>query len=182
MQPTLTTERLVLRPFMPMDAEAVHRLASNRAIADTTISVPHPLERSVVAAWFQAYADAFAEGRGAYYAVTEAEGGALAGQIGLRGIEPEHGQAELTFWIGEPFWGRGYASEAARRMVHYGFGVLRLNRIYACHMVRNPASGRVLAKAGMRQEGVLRQRARKWGVYEDVVLQAVLREDLPGSR
>jgi ribosomal-protein-alanine N-acetyltransferase len=54
---------------------------------------------------------------------------------------------------------------------------LGLNRIYAHHMVRNPASGRVLAKVGMKPEGLLRQRVRKWGVFEDVVLLALLREE-----
>jgi RimJ/RimL family protein N-acetyltransferase len=62
-------------------------------------------------------------------------------------------------------------------MLRFGFKELNLNRIYAHHMVRNPASGRVLAKTGMNREGLLRQRVRKWDVFEDVVLLACLRED-----
>jgi [ribosomal protein S5]-alanine N-acetyltransferase len=62
-------------------------------------------------------------------------------------------------------------------LVRYGFEHLNLNRIHAHHMVRNRASGRVLQKVGMKQEGVLRQRVRKWGVFEDVVALAILRED-----
>src|SRR5208283_1719344 len=79
--------------------------------------------------------------------------------------------------IGVPFWGKGYSTEAARRVVRYAFEDLNLNRVYAHHMVRNPASGRVLEKIGMKREGLLRQRVRKWGVFEDVVWLAILQDD-----
>ena len=87
------------------------------------------------------------------------------------------GQAELGFWIGVPWWGQGYAREAARGMLQYGFETLKLNRIYAHHMTRNPASGRVLAASGMRREALLPKAVLKWGVQEDVVLYAVMRDD-----
>jgi RimJ/RimL family protein N-acetyltransferase len=83
----------------------------------------------------------------------------------------------MGFWVGVEHWRQGYATEAAEALLRYGFDTLGLNRIYAHHMVRNPASGRVLEKAGMKREGLLRQRVRKWGVFEDVVLLAILRED-----
>ena len=70
-------------------------------------------------------------------------------------------------------------SEVVQVMVKYGFEKLALNRIYAYHMVRNPASGRVLEKNGFRLEGVMRQRIRKWGHFEDVALRAILREEWP---
>ncbi len=58
---------------------------------------------------------------------------------------------------------RGYCTEAAEAVVWYGFEVLGLNRIYACHFKRNPASGRVVRKIGMTHEGCLRQHVKKWG-------------------
>ena len=61
--------------------------------------------------------------------------------------------------------------------MRHGFEQLQLNRILAFHMVRNPASGRVLEKIGMKQEGLLRQCVRKWNRFEDMVLMAVLHED-----
>jgi len=63
------------------------------------------------------------------------------------------------------------------KRLRHGFEELKLNRICANHMVRNPASARVLKKVGMRREGLQRQRLRKWGVFEDVVMMAVLRDD-----
>ena len=71
----------------------------------------------------------------------------------------------------------GRWDEAAYAVLVHAFGDLRLNRVYAYHMVRNPLSGNVLRKIGMQQEGVLRQRAQKWGVFEDVALLAVLAKD-----
>jgi ribosomal-protein-alanine N-acetyltransferase len=83
----------------------------------------------------------------------------------------------MGFWIGVDWWGQGYASEAARAAVRFAFKELNLNRVYAHYMTRNPASGRVLEKIGMKREGLLRQRVRKWGVFEDVVILAMLRDD-----
>jgi RimJ/RimL family protein N-acetyltransferase len=74
-------------------------------------------------------------------------------------------------------WGKGYATEAGRAALRFGFEHLELNRIWAYHMVRNPASGRVLAKVGMEREGLLRQHVRKNEVFEDVVLMALLRQE-----
>ena len=103
--------------------------------------------------------------------------GQLIGTVGLREINPEHCHAEMGFWIGVDWWGNGYATETARVVLRYGFAELKLNRIYAQHMVRNPAAGRVLEKIGMKPEGLLRQTVRKWGVFENVVLMAILRDD-----
>lgn len=180
-QPTLETERLSLQPLHPDHAEALHRLAADRAIADTMVSIPHPLDRSTVEAWIERAPEDFARGDVAAFAVVRHEDEALVGYVALRDIDTEHEIAEISFWTGRPFWGRGYTSEAGRRLVRYGFDERGINRIYAYHMVRNPASGRVCEKLGMRPEGVLRQRVKKWGVYEDVVIQAVLRQDLEGE-
>jgi RimJ/RimL family protein N-acetyltransferase len=67
--------------------------------------------------------------------------------------------------------------EALAAVLRYAFQDLDLNRVYAYHMVRNPMSGRVLSRLGFEVEGILRQRVRKWGLFEDVVLQALLRAD-----
>jgi len=80
-------------------------------------------------------------------------------------------------WIGVEWWGKGFATEAAQAVLRHGFEELKLNRICANHMVRNPASSRVLEKVGMKREGVQRQGLRKWGVFKDVVMMAILQED-----
>lgn len=103
--------------------------------------------------------------------------GTFCGLIEIRKINREHSQGELSFWLTAETWGQGYMIEVVQAVVRYGLETLGLNRLYACHMLRNPASGRVLEKNGFRQEGLLRQRVRKWGQFEDVLLWAILKQD-----
>ena len=176
-QPTLETERLVLRPLTQQDAPAIQRLAGRRETADTTISIPHPYSEQQAREWIAGLAEIFTKGKFVVFGMQLKSGGNLVGTAGLRDIETEHSLAELGFWVAVEAWGHGYATETARAVLAFGFEQLALNRIYAHHMVRNPASGRVLAKIGMKHEGVLRQRVRKWGKFEDVVAMALLREE-----
>jgi [ribosomal protein S5]-alanine N-acetyltransferase len=175
--PTLRTSRLTLGAFETDDAPELQRLAGAREIADTTLAIPHPYELDHAHAWIGQQRREAARGRAINFAIRIRADGALIGSVGLRDIDREHLQAELGFWIGREWWGNGYAREAATAVIAFGFDTLGLNRICAHHMERNPAAGRVLQAAGMQREGLLRQRVRKWGAYEDVVLYAILRDD-----
>jgi len=170
--PTLTTERLVLRPFSPSDADAVQRLAGEPEVADTTLSIPHPYLDGMAKAWIATHETAWTRNESATLAVTET-GEGLVGAISLR-IELAQRRAELGYWIGRPYWGRGYATEAARAMIAWGFAHVGLSRIYAHHMTRNPASGRVMEKIGMQYEGTLRHHFFRGGVAEDVAIWGIL--------
>jgi RimJ/RimL family protein N-acetyltransferase len=176
-QPTLRTAHLLLGPFEADDAAELQRLAGAWEIADTTLSIPHPYEMDHALAWIGNQRKESVRGRATNFAIRLLPGSSLIGSVGLRDIDPEHMQAELGFWIGREWWRQGYATEAAAEVIRFGFEVLGLNRIFAHHMARNPAAGQVLRHVGMQREGLLRQRVRKWGVYEDVVLYALLRED-----
>jgi len=180
-QPVLETERLMLRPLVPEDAPMITRLAGRREIADTTISIPHPYSEEQAREWIAKTAEGFAKGKEAAFGVQLKNTRSLVGGVGLREIDAVHSHAEMGCWIGVDWWGKGYATEASRAVLRFGFEELGLNRIHAHHMVRNPASGRVLASIGMRREGLLRQCVRKWGVFEDVVLMAALRSEWAGA-
>jgi ribosomal-protein-alanine N-acetyltransferase len=173
-QPELTTERLLLRPFALADAPIVQQLAGDEAIASTTGTIPHPYEDGMAEEWIRTHPKAFEEGKGVIFAITLCEDKTLIGAIGLT-IERDHERAELGYWIGKPYWGNGYCTEAARAVLNYGFAELGLNRIYATHFSRNPASGRVMEKIGMACEGCQRQHFRKWGTFEDLKVYAILR-------
>lgn len=172
-QPTLYTERLLLRPFIVADAPDVQRLAGARAIADTTLLIPHPYPDGAAEAWIGTHARGHAEGKLAVFAITSRAEGTLLGAMGLV-IASAHASAELGYWIGEPYWGRGYATEAGHAVLDFGFTTLGLHRIHAHHMLRNPQSGRVMVKLGMRFEGILRHAIRKWDTFEDVAQYAIL--------
>jgi RimJ/RimL family protein N-acetyltransferase len=174
--PRLETERLLLRPFERADAPEVERLCSEREIAATTLNVPYPYPRGAARDWIATHRATFERGEGVSLAAARKEDGALTGTIGMR-IEPEHGRAEIGYWIGREYWGNGYATEAAAAVVRYGFGELGLNRIFAFHFSHNPASGRVLQKIGMTHEGRLRQHHVKWGEFVDDEIYAILAEE-----
>ena len=160
-QPTLRTERLILRPFCLEDAATVQRLAGTREVAETTLTIPHPYLDGMAETWIATQPDAWERQERVTFAITSAADG-VVGAIGLR-LTLQHRRAELGYWVGLPFWNHGYATEAARAILTFGFETLGLNRIHASHLVRNPASGRVMVKAGMRFEGTLRQHVLKGG-------------------
>jgi RimJ/RimL family protein N-acetyltransferase len=110
------------------------------------------------------------------FAVVERASARLVGAIGLT-LKPAHGRAEVGYWIGVPFWNRGYATEAAALVLGFGFGELGLNRVHAQHFSRNPQSGRVMRKLGMRHEGRLRQHVLRWGSPEDLEQFGILRDE-----
>ena len=176
-QPVLDTLRLLLRPVEIFDSLDIQKSAGKREIADTMISLPHPYpiggaERYIARMQKEREADISVA-----YIIEKKVENEFCGLIELRDIDHEHLQGELSFWLAREAWGQGYMSEVAQVLVQYGFEMLNLNRLYAYHMLRNPATGRVLEKNGFRQEGLLRQRVQKRGQYEDVALWAILRQD-----
>ncbi len=179
--PVIATERLILRPFALDDAPEVQRLAGAREIAEVTANLPHPYPDGAAELWIATHAPTFDSGRGIVEALTLRTTGALIGAISLS-VEPKHERAELGYWLGVPYWGHGYCTEAARALVDYGFGEMGLRRIYARHFGSNPASGRVMQKVGMLLEGVLREHALKWGRVEDDVYYGLLRSDWEQAR
>jgi [ribosomal protein S5]-alanine N-acetyltransferase len=166
-QPTLQTQRLILRPFELADASDVQRLAGDKAIAATMLAVPHPYEDGVAEQWISTHAEAFAAGQFVHFAIVIREQNLLCGSISL-GLNHPDAHAVLGYWIGVPYWNRGYATEAAQAVIEYGLEVLHLHRIHARHLKINPASGRVLQKVGMVYEGCQREHIRKWGQFHDV--------------
>lgn len=179
MQPELTTERLRLRPFLVTDAEAVSALAGDQEVARNTLNIPHPYDREHAEEWIASHRDQYERREAVTYAVTRTDDGALVGAVGLI-MDGENDSAELGYWIGRDHWGNGFATEAARAVVEWAFRSLELHRIHASHFPRNPASGRVLEKLGMRHEGRLREHVKKWGEYLDLERFGILRSELDG--
>ena len=186
-QPSIRTARLELRPFRPTDADRVTELAGEREIAATTTHIPHPYGEGVAAAWIASQPGRRAAGEAVVFAVeskVSVESKVPAGLVGAVGLEIDaaNRQAELGYWIGKPYWGRGLATEAASAVLRYAFEQVGLNRVHAGHFAHNPASGRVLEKIGMRPEGCRRQHVLKWGSYVDLIVFGILREEYEAER
>jgi RimJ/RimL family protein N-acetyltransferase len=175
-QPKLETERLVLRPLELSDAEAVRQLAGDRAIAENTISIPHPYEAGMAEEWISGRQEMFENQKGVTLAITLKSDGTLIGAMSLMDLHVGH-RAELGYWVGRPYWGQGFCTEGGEAMIRYGFEQLGLVRIHASHFGSNPASGKVLTKLGMRHEGRQRHHVKKWDRLEDLELYGLLRED-----
>lgn len=174
-QPVLSTKRLGLRSFSVADAAAVQHLAGDRKVAVSTLSIPHPYPDGLAENWIRTHPRDFERKKAVTFAITLANQ-TLCGAIGL-GLVPEFDLAELGYWIGVPYWGHGYCTEAAEAIVAYGFETLKLHRIQSTHFSDNPASGRVMQKLGMSYEGCRRQHTLKWGEFKDITLYGLLYED-----
>ena len=175
-QPTTTSDRLILRPFTLADAPDVHRLVGGWDIASATIYIPHPYEYWMAEEWIGARQGQFESGNQGNFAITLRSNGILVGGISMdTNRTDEHG--ELGYYIGKPYWNNGYATEATQAVIKYSFEVLGLRRVFAAHFARNPASGRVMQKAGRSYEGCLRQHVKKWDAFEDMMYYGIVRED-----
>lgn len=175
-QHVLRTDRLTLRPFTLDDAADVRRYLSDAAVAQNTLTVPHPYPEGAAEEFIAAQAPAWAAGKRVTWAVTRKSDGALVGAIGLQ-LTRQHKRCEVGYWIAKPEWGHKYATEATRRVVAYAFDVLDLNRVEAHHFMENPASGRVMENVGMQVEGVHREVVWRDGRARDLRSYAILRAD-----
>ncbi|MFN2148376.1 MAG: GNAT family N-acetyltransferase [Anaerolineales bacterium] len=169
----LFTKRLHLRPFTLKDAPDVARYCGDWDIARMTANIPHPYDESMAREWISGHQQAFDEGESVTFAITLRESGELVGAIGIH-VDKTNRAAEFGYWIGKPFWNQGYATEASKAVIAFGFKKLGLNRIYARHMTKNPASGRVMQKAGMRFEGVLRESLYRFESFNDAAIYSIL--------
>ena len=134
------------------DASEVGQLFGALAVVRTLLDVPHPLETGWAERFIHDYRRAFEAGESIAFAVVLRAGGHLVGGILLK-LNPRDDNGELAYLVGAPYWGRGYATEAAKEVVRYGFEELGLHRIHANLLGNNPASGKVLWKVGMSYEG-----------------------------
>jgi ribosomal-protein-alanine N-acetyltransferase len=148
-QEILETERLILRPFTLQDAKHVQQLAGDKAIADGTCYIPHPYEDGMAEKWIIEHHAACERNEQAVFAITTKQTNCLIGAVGLM-LHKEELQAELGYWIGRPFWGQGFATEAAQTIIKYGFEKLCLSSIYADCFQWNATSIKVIQKIGMR--------------------------------
>lgn len=170
--PRLETDRLRIRPYSESDIPELLPLIGTKEVAATTLRIAHPYTEKDAREFLE-----FANEPGkVWLAVTLRNGGRQIGGIGLR-IEEQHQHAELGYWLGAAYWGQGYATEAGRAMLRFGFEDLKLHRIFATHFKHNPASGSILKKLGMRYEGCQREHLLKWGEFVDSEMYGILRSE-----
>lgn len=149
MQEIARTERLTLRHFRSEDANRVQALCNNWNIARMLSRMPYPYTRAHAEGWIASHEEARAAGREFPLAIEWQ--GELVGSTGV--LVHENGDHEIGYWIGEPWWNRGFATEAGRAVVGLAFDRFKPSALIAGHHADNHASGQVLTKLGFRYTG-----------------------------
>lgn len=175
--PLLETKRLFLRPLQMRDARDVYAYASDPEVARYVLWEPHA-SLSETRSYLRCMRSLYRRGLPASWAVVLRETGRVIGTVGFMWYSAQNRSAEVGYSFSREYWNRGFATEALRAVLASAFACLPLNRLEAQHDLRNPASGRVMQKCGMRMEGVLRQRILNKEEFVDVALWSLLRADL----
>ncbi len=175
MNTLLESARVRMRPIGTGDISLIQRLAAAKEIANNTY-VPHPYPPDAAEEFVAKVREQWRSEEAFVFAIIEKGCDQFAGCMGIHPA-PAHNRAEVGYWIGLPYWGRGLATAALRLIIQFGFEELKLNRIAAGHFPHNPASGRVMQKAKMRYEGRLRGALLHQDEYKDEIRYAILRAD-----
>ncbi|MCB0640863.1 MAG: GNAT family N-acetyltransferase [Phaeodactylibacter sp.] len=162
-----------LRPWRMDDLPSLLQYADNANIArNLTDKFPHPYSEEAG----KGFLERVIQGNPPSVLAIDVDGVA----VGAIGVHPQEDimcrNAEMGYWLAEPFWGNGILSSAIPQMVRYGFEHFDIDRIYARPFGSNRASQRVLEKAGFVLEGRFEKTIYKWGRYEDELFYAVRRE------
>ena len=145
--PVLETKRLALRAPRLEDAKTVATLANDRRIAENTARIPHPYKTPDAEGFISGANKAGGE---AVFLITLRD----KTVIGACGVRLQDETPELGYWLGVPYWGNGYATEALHAVIDYAFTDLAHDALQAGARVTNPASRRVLEKCGFQWTGV----------------------------
>ena len=152
--PELHTPRLTLRKLRVEDVLALVRYADNKKIADRIWNIPYPYREPDAVFRISYVHQGFISKTRYVFAIILKEREELIGEISLH-LEEGRERGQLGYWIGEPFWGRGIATEAAGAILAFGFRKLKLEEIYGTCHADNPASAKILLHQGMKREGIV---------------------------
>nr|WP_269745198.1 GNAT family N-acetyltransferase [Salinimonas chungwhensis] len=142
----MKAKRICLRPHRLSDSKDVQRLAGEKIIAEMTANIPHPYADGVAKKWISNHAGRFKNREAITFAIQLSETREYIGTVSITQIDRFFGN--LGYWIGTPYWGNGYCTEAACLIINYAFNEFGLKLLYARHLPENPASGNVIAKNG----------------------------------
>ena len=172
----IKTARLKLGQLKSIDIPRIVEFAGNKKVADMTMNIPHPYKEEDAIFWINAANQGFIKRTQYTFRIALKGNDEFIGGMGLK-IDNRFNKAELGYWIGEPYWGNGYATEAAGAVLSFGFEVLNLNKIFATHLIDNPASGKVMKKNGMIKEAELVEHFRKDEKYLTVIQYRLTRKE-----
>lgn len=166
--PTLHTKRLTLRNIQDKDISTMIGLLNNPNISQQILNIPYPFGEENALARVHFVTQGFKNKERYVFVITSNEQDEMIGQIGLH-LDKDNNKAEIGYWVGEPYWGKGIATEATTAILKFGFEDLDLNKIFATHFIENPASGKVLINNGMIKEAELKDHYKHGDAYKSVI-------------
>ena len=164
---TILTERLSLGAILATDIPSIIKYAGDVKVAEQLLNLPHPYYEKDAIFWLNLAHQGWQDQSKYIFGIRLQATQELVGGIGLH-VESSYDRAELGYWIGVPFWGQGYMSEAIATILKFGFREAGLNKIFAIHYMDNPASGKVMIKNGMIKEGELKEHIKVKGAYKNI--------------
>jgi 8-oxo-dGTP diphosphatase len=173
--PRAETERLILRPPGRGDIDAIVALLAEREVVRYTARIPYPYARADAETWLALVERGRADGSEIVFAIAGRAGGALLGTVGL-GIDRDRREGVIGFWLGKPYWGKGYATEAVDAALGIAFDELGLVTVRAANLPENAASARLQEKLGLAATGRGTAPFPARGGDRDVVLRAIGRD------
>lgn len=167
-------KKVTLRRFKLSDAPSIYKYINNKEVCRWTARIPYPYPKKGAVEFIRRSRLNARKGQTINYAITLKGAREPVGSIGLKKIDMKNRQAEIGYWLGQPFWGQGIMTEAVRLMVNFGFENLKFHRIYAGAFLANKGSAKVLLKNGFKREGLLRDRWFRFGRWQSVELYSRL--------
>jgi len=177
MKLVISGTKIRLRKLTLSDINSLSKNINDEEIARWTLRIPYPYKRSDAEKFINQAHDNFRKKIAYNFAVTEIDNDEVIGGIGLSNLDWEDKKAELGYWLGRNYWGRGFTTEAVSLFTNYAFNNLKLHRIYACTFDKNIASQRVLEKCGFQLEGTLREAMFKRNRYYDEKFYGLLKHE-----
>lgn len=176
--PKIETERLILRRFEYTDAQSVfdHWLSDER-VTDNRIRPAHKDVSETVERVLKIVND-YANSEFCYWGIELKDNGELIGEIDLYDFDSATDNCEVSYSIGPNWWNQGYGTEALRAVIDFAFRSMNVHKIAAAHNTDNPASGKIMQKVGMEQEGVIRHMIRNAKKqYKDCAIYGIFKEE-----
>ncbi|WP_409254335.1 GNAT family N-acetyltransferase [Bacillus sp. SCS-153A] len=176
--PTIETERLFLEKFKLTDAQtAFHHWLSDEKVSDNRVSAAHTSVSKTMERLTNIVSK-YEHEEFCYWAIKLKDGGELIGEIDLYDFDRATENCEVSYSLGYHWWNKGYGTEALKAVVEFGFTYMNVHKISAAHNTDNPASGKVMRKVGMQQEGIIRDMIRNSkNQYKDCAVYGIIQKE-----
>ena len=175
--PSFETERLLLRKIVLTDLEDIFEFSSDSEVAHHMTWETNKSKEETLSNFLKPVIKGYEKGQSGEWAIVHKSDNKVIGTCSLFDWSNKHRKAEIGYVINKDFWGYGFATEAIKEIIGYGFNVLQLNRVEGGCDIDNVGSEKVMLKSGMQFEGILRKNEFIKGEFRDTKIFSILRED-----